>query len=42
MLYSSLDEGDQTIREPNTEEALLPESAMYIDFLIKDVRKGAN
>lgn len=40
LLYSSLGKQDQTIREFETEKALFPESATYMDFLLKNARGG--
>ena len=42
MLYSGLGKDDQMVQEFNTEKALFPESATYIDFLMKNVKKGTN
>lgn len=41
LLYSSLGKQDQTVREFETEKALFPESAAYMDFLLKNARGGA-
>ncbi len=41
LLYSSLGRDDQMVQEFQTEKALFPESAAYIDFLMKNVKKGA-
>ncbi|MFV3329992.1 DUF4810 domain-containing protein [Pseudomonas sp. NY15437] len=41
LLYSSLGKQDQTVREFETEKALFPESATYMDFLLKNARGGA-
>ncbi|KAG0289033.1 hypothetical protein BGZ96_007305 [Linnemannia gamsii] len=40
LLYSSLGKDDQMVQEFQTEKALFPESAAYIDFLMKNVKKG--
>lgn len=42
MLYSGLGKDDQMVQEFNTEKALFPESTAYIDFLMKNVKKGTN
>ncbi|MFK0090919.1 DUF4810 domain-containing protein [Pseudomonas sp. NPDC090755] len=42
LLYSSLGKGDQMAREFEAEKALFPESAPYMDFLLKNTRGGAN
>ncbi|AQW29839.1 DUF4810 domain-containing protein [Ralstonia syzygii subsp. celebesensis] len=42
MLYSSLGKDDQMVQEFQTEKALFPESGAYIDFLMKNVKKGTN
>lgn len=39
MLYSGLGKDDQMVQEFQTEKALFPESAAYIDFLMKNVKK---
>lgn len=41
LLYSSLGKQDQTVREFETEKALFPESATYMDFLLKSAQGGA-
>lgn len=40
MLYSGLGKDDQMVQEFQTEKALFPESTAYIDFLMKNVKKG--
>lgn len=42
LLYSSLGKDDQMVQEFLTEKALFPESGTYIDFLMKNVKRGAN
>ncbi len=42
MLYAGLGKDDQMVQEFNTEKTLFPESATYIDFLMKNVKKGTN
>jgi len=42
LLYSSLGKDDQMVQEFQTEKALFPESATYIDFLMKNVKKETN
>jgi hypothetical protein len=42
MLYSMLGKDDQMVQEFQTEKALFPESAAYIDFLMKNVKREAN
>lgn len=39
MLYASLGKGDQVMQEFQTEKALFPESASYMDFLLKKYGK---
>ncbi|AIZ34835.1 DUF4810 domain-containing protein [Pseudomonas sp. K1(2024)] len=41
LLYSSLGKDDQMIQEFRTEKALFPESATYMDFLMKNATQGA-
>lgn len=41
LLYSSLGKDDQMIQQFQTEKALFPESATYMDFLMKNASKGA-
>ena len=41
MLYASLGKDDQMVQQFNTEKALFPESASYMDFLLKNAKKGA-
>jgi hypothetical protein len=38
MLYANLGKDDQMIQEFQTEKALFPEAAPYIDFLLNNVR----
>lgn len=40
MLYSSLGKDDQMAQELRTEKALFPESATYMDFLLKNAQAG--
>lgn len=40
MLYGSLGKDDQMVQELRTEKALFPESATYMDFLLKNVQAG--
>ncbi|CAH0441532.1 hypothetical protein LMG9673_02335 [Ralstonia pseudosolanacearum] len=42
LLYSNLGKDDQMVQEFQTEKALFPESGAYIDFLMKNVKKGTN
>lgn len=39
MLYASLGKGDQMAQEFQTEKQLFPESAAYMDFLLKKAKK---
>ncbi|UUT25590.1 DUF4810 domain-containing protein [Pseudomonas chlororaphis] len=41
MLYAGLGKDDQMVQQFNTEKALFPESAPYMDFLLKNAKKGA-
>ncbi|MFJ9990861.1 DUF4810 domain-containing protein [Pseudomonas putida] len=41
LLYSSLGKDDQMIQQFRTEKALFPESAAYMDFLMKNATQGA-
>lgn len=40
MLYGSLGKDDQMVQEFRTEKALFPESATYMDFLLRNVKTG--
>lgn len=40
LLYSSLGKDDQMVQQFQTEKALFPESAAYMDFLLKNARQG--
>ncbi|MFJ3049044.1 MULTISPECIES: DUF4810 domain-containing protein [Pseudomonas nitroreducens/multiresinivorans group] len=40
LLYSSLGKDDQMIQQFQTEKALFPESATYMDFLMKNAGKA--
>lgn len=40
MLYLSLGKDDQMVQEFRTEKALFPESAGYMDFLLKNAKAG--
>ncbi|AQV96291.1 DUF4810 domain-containing protein [Cupriavidus necator] len=40
MLYLDLGKGDQMVQQFQTEKALFPESAPYMDFLLKHAGKG--
>jgi hypothetical protein len=42
LLYSGLGKDDQMVQEFQSEKALFPESTSYIDFLMKNVKKGTN
>ena len=35
MLYAEIGQGDQAVQQFQTEKALFPESAAYMDFLLK-------
>ncbi|MCU9949614.1 MULTISPECIES: DUF4810 domain-containing protein [Pseudomonas] len=41
LLYSSLGKDDEMMRSFETEKALFPESASYMDFLMKNAKGGA-
>ncbi|HGM5582381.1 TPA: DUF4810 domain-containing protein [Pseudomonas putida] len=41
LLYSGLGKDDQMIQQFRTEKALFPESAAYMDFLMKNATQGA-
>lgn len=41
LLYSSLGKDDQMMQQFRTEKALFPESAAYMDFLMRNASKGA-
>lgn len=40
MLYGGLGKDDQMVQELRTEKALFPESATYMDFLLKNAHAG--
>jgi hypothetical protein len=40
MLYGSLGKDDQMVQEFRTEKTLFPESATYMDFLMRNVKTG--
>jgi hypothetical protein len=40
LLYSSLGKDDQMVQQFQTEKALFPESATYMDFLLNNAKKG--
>lgn len=40
MLYLSMGKDDQMVQELRTEKALFPESAVYMDLLLKNARAG--
>ncbi len=41
MLYAGLGKDDQMVQQFNTEKALFPESAKYMDMLLKSAKQGA-
>ncbi|AIR88758.1 DUF4810 domain-containing protein [Pseudomonas cremoricolorata] len=41
LLYSELGRDDQMVQQFNTEKALFPESAAYMDFLLSNAGQGA-
>ncbi|MDQ0143362.1 DUF4810 domain-containing protein [Cupriavidus necator] len=41
MLYLNIGKGDQMIKEFQTEKTLFPESAPYMDFLLRNVNSDA-
>jgi hypothetical protein len=41
LLYSHMGKDDQMMSEFETEKALFPESAVYMDFLMKNAKDGA-
>jgi len=40
MLYAEIGKDDQMVQEFQTEKTLFPESATYVDFLMKNVKRG--
>jgi hypothetical protein len=40
MLYGGIGKDDQMVQELRTEKALFPESATYMDFLLRNVKTG--
>jgi hypothetical protein len=40
MLYASIGKEDQLVQELQTEKTLFPESAPYMDFLMRNYKKG--
>ncbi|WP_017478052.1 DUF4810 domain-containing protein [Pseudomonas sp. PAMC 26793] len=40
MLYMTMGKDDQMVQEFRTEKALFPESASYMDFLLKNAKTG--
>ncbi|MCY1279005.1 hypothetical protein D9M68_264850 [compost metagenome] len=40
LLYLSLGKDDQMVQQFNTEKTLFPESATYMDFLLKNAQPG--
>lgn len=40
LLYSSLGKDDQMVQQFQTEKALFPESATYMDFLLNNAKQG--
>ncbi|SDI57497.1 DUF4810 domain-containing protein [Pseudomonas panipatensis] len=40
LLYSNLGKDDQMFQEFQTEKALFPESAAYMDFLLRNAKEG--
>ena len=40
MLYMNMGKDDQMVQEFRTEKALFPESAAYMDFLLKNAKAG--
>ena len=40
LLYLSMGKDDQMVQEFRTEKALFPESASYMDFLLKNAKTG--
>jgi len=41
LLYLSVGKDDQMVQEFRTEKVLFPESATYMDFLLKNAKKGS-
>jgi hypothetical protein len=41
LLYLNVGKDDQMVQEFKTEKALFPESAQYMDFLLKNAKKGS-
>jgi hypothetical protein len=42
LLYADIGKDDQMVQEFETEKALFPESAPYIDYLLKNVKRGGD
>ncbi|MGO4326964.1 DUF4810 domain-containing protein [Cupriavidus sp. 2TAF22] len=40
LLYADIGKDDQMVQEFQTEKTLFPESATYVDFLMKNVKRG--
>ncbi|MFC5694164.1 DUF4810 domain-containing protein [Pseudomonas sp. GCM10022186] len=40
LLYSGIGRDDQMVQQFETEKALFPESAAYMDFLLKNAKQG--
>lgn len=40
LLYSTIGKDDQMVQAFQTEKALFPESSTYIDFLMKNIKRG--
>ena len=40
LLYAGTGKDDQMVQEFQTEKTLFPESATYVDFLMKNVKRG--
>lgn len=40
LLYADIGKDDQMVQEFRTEKTLFPESAAYVDFLMKNVKRG--
>ena len=42
MLYLALGKDDQMVQQFQTEKAMFPESAAYMDFLLRNVKTGSS
>ncbi|MDF3831711.1 DUF4810 domain-containing protein [Cupriavidus basilensis] len=42
LLYADIGKDDQMVQQFQTEKTLFPESATYVDFLLKNVKRGGD